>query len=126
MRVLCVWLVSAVLWAGSAPELALPGRNEAFVLQVVGNTDGGRLPWHAFQLPPITASAVVEVIGYLSPAERRQEAIEEFLAWFHEDLRKFLRAHGASLEEAAARPTSVQRYGGNPVLTSLPMGRVDF
>jgi hypothetical protein len=129
MRVLIGWLAAVTLWGGTPPELALPGRDPAFLRRILGDSEGGRRPWQTFQLPPITASAVVEVIGELTPEERRQVAFQEFLAWFYADLRKFLHAHGgrpAGALNLASATLPVERFGGNPIPRNVPIGSVDF
>jgi hypothetical protein len=128
MRTLLGWLLATTLWAGATPELPQPGRDPAFILQIMGNSEGGRTPWHTFHLPPITASAVVEVVGYLTPEERRESAFQEFLVWFYDDLHKFLANHGGGSSSAglASATMPVDRFGGNPVPRNVPLGSVQF
>lgn len=126
MRVLfCLCLASGLL-AGEAPQ---PGRNEAFLTRVLADSEGGSRPWRAYRLPPESASAVVEVVGELTPEERRQATFQEFLAWFRADLHRFFRRHGGEgfLERSLASATlPVERFGGNPVPRPVPLGRAGF
>ena len=129
MRVLIGWLIAATLWGGTPPELALPGQDPAFLRQIMGDSNGGLRPWHAFKLPPMLGSAVVEVVGELTPEERRQAAFQEFLIWFYADLRKFLHAHGEQAPYGmglASATMPVDRFGGNPVPKNVPFARVGF
>jgi hypothetical protein len=77
-------------------------------------------------MPEGLPSATVEVVGELTPEELRQVGFQEFLVWFHEDLRRFWLSRGAAAPawEAISRP--VARYGGNPVPEPAPLGRVGF
>jgi len=117
------------LAAGPAPELPLPGLDRSFLANLLGDTEGGTKPWRTFQGPPDSASAVVEVVGELSAEELRQATFLEFLAWFHQDLQRFLRRHGGnpprSLDPAAATQP-VDRFGGNPLPRPVPLVRVGF
>ena len=107
----------------------MPGHDSAFLLRLLGDTDGGRKPWRTFQVPQESASAVVEVIGELTPAEHRQAAFQEFLAWFRLDLQRFMHTH-AGIQSGPANLASaalpVDRFGGNPVPRNVPLGRVGF
>lgn len=129
MRALIGWLIAAALWGGSPPELALPGQDPAILRQILGDSNGGLRPWHAFKLPPMLGSAVVEVVGELTPEERREVAFQEFLVWFYADLRKFLRAHGGHPPDSmglASATMPVDRFAGNPVPKNVPLVRVGF
>lgn len=115
---------------GPRPELPEPGKNAAFLARIMGDTDGGVRPWRTFTPPADSASAVVEVVGELSKEELRQVAFQEFVVWFRQDLRKFLRAigGGAGLEPTnlASATLPVERFGGNPVPRNVPLGRANF
>jgi len=121
---LCLCLASGLL----AGEPQRPGHDQAFLDRLLADTEGGTKPWKTFRVPEESASAVVEVLGELSPAEYRQMAFQEFLAWFREDLRRFWRTRGsaAPLANLAAATLPVDRFGGNPVPQNVPLGRVGF
>lgn len=127
---LCLCLASGLL-AGDAPrpEVPEPGRNRAFLARILADSDGGAKPWRTFRPPADSASAVVEVIGELTREERRQVAFQEFLVWFRQDLRRFLRSIGGAVPEPAGLASAalpVERFGGNPVPRNVPLGHVDF
>lgn len=129
-HLLCLCLASSLL-AGEGPrrELPEPGKNRAFLTRITGDSEGGARPWHAYRVPAESGSAVVEVVGELTKEELRQVAFQEFLVWFHEDLRRFLRAYGGVLPEGsnlAAATLPVDRFGGNPVPRNVPLGRASF
>ncbi len=129
MRLLvCLCLASSLLAGGKpAAEAPEPGKNRAFLSRIIGDSEGGARPWHAYKAPPESASAVVEVFGELTREEFRQIAFQEFLVWFREDLRRFLKTHGGVLPEPtdlASATLPVDRFGGNPVPRNAPLGRV--
>lgn len=126
MRLLLCLCLATGLLAGDLPQ---PGLDRAFLARLLGDSDGGTRPWRTFRPPETVASAVVEVVGELSPAEYRQMAFQEFLAWFYLDLQRFHRAQG----DAVTLPTSlasatlpVERFGGNPVPRNVPLGRARY
>jgi hypothetical protein len=96
--------------------------------RILANHGDGSKPWKTFRVPEDSASAVVEVVGELTPAELRQVAFQEFLVWFQADLRRFWRAHGYQGPPAdlASATQPVNRFGGNPVPQLVPLGRVGY
>ena len=121
MRALFGLTLAAGLLAGESP---CPGRDAAFVARVMAEPGDGSRPWKTFRPLAESASAVVEVVGELSPAEQREVAFREFLAWFHEDLRRFFRRWGGVPRptDLAAATLPVDRFGGNPVPKPVPLG----
>lgn len=113
------------LRAGEPPR---PGLDRAFLAHLLADTEQGAKPWKAFRVPEDSASATVEVLGELTPAEYRQMAFQEFLVWFHEDLKRFWRDHaeGGALAGWTPMAMPVTRYGGNPVPQNVPLGRAGF
>jgi hypothetical protein len=92
MRALpCLCLATGLLAGGTPPQ---PGLDRAFLTRILADDADGSRPWKTFRVPEDSASAVVEVVGELTPAELRQVAFQEFLVWFQADLRRFWRAHG--------------------------------
>lgn len=129
-HLLCLCLATGLL-AGDAPRAQAPepGRDPAFLSRLLGDSGGGTRPWRTFRPPEASASAEVEVIGELTREELRQVAFQEFLVWFRQDLRRFLRATGGVLPapvDLAAATLPVERFGGNPVPRNAPLGRVGF
>lgn len=125
MRALiCLCLASGLL--GGEP--VLPGRDGAFLATILAPAEGAPKPWRTFRLPEASASAVVEVIGELTPEELRQVAFQEFIVWFREDLRRFWRTQGAAVPATslASATLPVERFGGNPVPKNVPFARVGF
>lgn len=122
MRILFCLSLALGLVAG---EPALPGRDPAFLSQVLSSQSDPARPWKTFRVPEEGASAVVEVVGELTAEEQRQAAFQDFLAWFREDLRRFLKhnldAQGRNWETGTAALAPV-RYGGNPVPRNAPLG----
>ncbi len=111
----------------SAGEPALPGREPAFLAQIVADSEGGTRPWKTFRNPVEGGSAVVEVLGELTREELREVTFQEFLVWFHADLRAFLiRIGGQPSADAGAAAMAALRYGGQPLPGSYPMGRIGF
>lgn len=129
-HLVCLCLASSLLAGGKpASEVPEPGKNRAFLSRITGDSEGGARPWHTYKAPPEAASAVVEVIGELTREELRQVAFQEFIVWFREDLRRFLKAHGGVLPEPTSMASAtlpVDRFGGNPVPRNVPLGRVSF
>lgn len=126
MRALYCLCLATGLLAGEPPQ---PGLDRAFLARIMGDAEGGTRPWRAFRAPDIGASAVVEVVGELTPAEYRAVAFQEFLVWFRLDLAKFQRAMGGTLPLAgslAAATLPVERFGGNPVPRTVPLGRANY
>ena len=128
---LCLALSLAGLRAGEAPraEMPEPGKDRAFLARILGDDTGGTRPWHTYRAPAESASAVVEVVGELTKEELRQVAFQEFLAWFREDLRRFLKVHGGALPDPvslASATLTLDRFGGNPVPRNVPLGRGNF
>lgn len=122
MRRFCLLCLGTALSAQSVHALPEPGRDAAFLARVMEPPMGGQArPWHTFREPAEGASAVVEVVGELTAEELRQVKFNEFLAWFREDLRKFMLEH-AGVEMAASAPTPAA--GPGPRL--VPLGRVGF
>lgn len=122
MRWILCGCVAALAWAG---EPALPGLDAAFVAQVRADTQGGTRPWKAFRAPEVQGSAVVEVLGELSPEEVRQVAFQEFMAWFRADLRRFLGQVGdLAPAHAGAAALASERYGGQPHPRTYTFGRL--
>jgi hypothetical protein len=113
------------LWAGGEVR---PGYDPGFISRITADTEGGAKPWKRFRVPEDMPSAVVEVVGELTKEELRQITFQEFLVWFHADLRKFWRAHGydGPAPDLASATLPVTRYGGNPVPGNVPLGRVHF
>ncbi|WP_257311577.1 hypothetical protein [Geothrix fuzhouensis] len=131
MRALLCLCLASGLFAGDAPrpEAPEPGKDSAFLSRIMGDSHGGTRPWHTFTPPAESASAVVEVVGELTQEELRQVAFQEFIAWFRQDLRRFLRTIGGDLPESASLASATQpvdRFGGNPVPRNVPLGRVNF
>ena len=130
MRVLlCLCLASGLLAGGTPrPEAPEPGRNAAFLAQIMGDDGDGTRPWRTFRPPAESASAVVEVVGELTREELRQVAFQEFLVWFRQDLRRFLHSIGGASEplNLASATLPVDRFGGNPVPRNVPLGRSNF
>ncbi|MEI6591703.1 MAG: hypothetical protein WCL47_00585 [Holophagaceae bacterium] len=111
----------------SAGEPALPGRDPAFLAQIVADSEGGTRPWKTFRTPVEGGSAVVEVVGELTREELREVTFQEFLVWFHADLRAFLiRIGGQPSAEAGAAAMASLRYGGQPLPRTYPLGRAAF
>ncbi len=132
MRLLLSLCLASGLLAGEGPrpEIPEPGKNAAFLARILGDTDGGTRPWRTFTPPAESASAVVEVVGELSKEELRQVAFQEFVVWFRQDLRKFLRTIGGGMgtepTNLASATLPVDRFGGNPVPRNVPLGRANF
>jgi hypothetical protein len=121
MRILLCLCLATGLLAGGLPQ---PGRDEAFLARILGEAQDGTRPWKTFRSPAESASAVVEVFGELTREELRQVAFQEFLVWFHEDLRRFFHTHGRQGPPAdlAAGTLPVERFGGNPAPRNVPLG----
>ena len=121
---LCLCLGAGLL----AGELPRPGLDSAFLARVQADTDGGRHPWKSLRSPEASASAMVEVIGELSPEELKQVTFQEFMVWFRADLRKFWQDHGfqGPPEDTAAATLPVGRFGGNPVPRNVPLVGFNF
>jgi hypothetical protein len=131
MRVLpCLCLASSLMAGGARhPEVPEPGKDRAFLSRVMGDNDGGTRPWRTYNPPAESASAVVEVVGELTKEELRQVAFQEFIVWFRQDLRRFLRTIGGHLPEPvslASATLPVDRFGGNPVPRNVPLVRAHF
>ncbi len=110
------------LRAHRVPDLPEPGHDEAFLARVMASpAEGQARPWHTFRDPVEGASAVVEVVGELTAEELRQVKFNDFLAWFREDLRKFMLDH-ADMDLAAGAPPSAA--GPGPRL--VPIARAGF
>lgn len=105
MRRLLLACLGPALLAAAPKDLPQPGRDAAFLARVLPVAEAAPdRPWRIYREPPVSASAVVEVVGELTAEELRQAKFEEFLAWFREDLRQFLKAHldgGDFLADAA-------------------------
>ena len=128
-HLVCLCLASSLLAGGKpAAEAPEPGKNRAFLSRIIGDSEGGARPWHAYKAPPESASAVVEVFGELTREEFRQIAFQEFLVWFRQDLRRFLHSIGGASEplNLASATLPVDRFGGNPVPRNVPLGRSNF
>jgi len=125
MRVPLLLCLAVGLWSG---EPSLPGRDPAFLSRVLADSEGGARPWRTFRVPEDSPSAVVEVVGELSTEELRQASFQEFLAWFHEDLRRFWRSQGGAVPapSLASATLPVDRFGGNPVPQPAPLARAHF
>lgn len=121
MRVLVALCLASGLLAGELPQ---PGLDRAFLARLLWDSEGGTRPWRTFRPPELGASAVVEVVGELSPAEYREMAFQEFLAWFRMDLQRFYQANGDLAPFPAGLP--VERFGGNPVPRNVPIGRARY
>lgn len=122
MRLFCLLCLGTALAAQSAHALPEPGRDGAFLARVMEPPGEGQArPWHTFREPAEGASAVVEVVGELTAEELRQVKFNDFLAWFREDLRRFMRDH-AGVELAAGAP--LPPAGPGPRL--VPLARVGF
>jgi len=103
MRLPLLLCLGSALLAQPSQPLPEPGRDEAFLARVLERpSEGQGRPWHTFRVPAEGASAVVEVVGELTAEEFRQVRFNEFLAWFREDLRKFLLEHGDTRMEGGA------------------------
>jgi hypothetical protein len=130
VRALILPCLTVGLLAADAPrpEAPEPGRDRAFLGRILGDAGDGTKPWRTFRPPAESASATVEVVGELTPAELRQVAFQEFLVWFQADLRRYLHSLGgpAPGTNLAAATLPVMRYGGNPVPQNVPLGRVGF
>jgi len=131
MRLLLCLCLAAGLRAGDASraEAPEPGKDRAFLARILGDDADGTRPWHAYRAPTESASAVVEVVGELTKEELRQVAFQEFIVWFREDLRHFLKSHGGVLPDPvnlASATLPVDRFGGNPVPRNVPLGRGNF
>jgi hypothetical protein len=131
MRLLLCLCLAAGLRAGDAPrpERPEPGKDPAFLARIMGDDAEGTKPWRTYRAPAESASAVVEVVGELTKEELRQVAFQEFIVWFREDLRHFLKAHGGVLPDPvdlASAALPVDRFGGNPVPRNVPLGRGNF
>ena len=107
-----------------ATETPRPGLDPTFVSRVQADTDGGRHPWKGLKQPADSASAMVEIIGELSPEELRQVTFQEFLVWFRADLRKFWRERG--FPGAPEDDAVTTRAGGNRVSHNVALARVNF
>ena len=121
MRILvCFCLATGLL----AEEMPQPGRDEAFLARILGESEGGSRPWKTYRPPAESASAVVEVIGELTREELRQAAFQEFLVWFRADLKRFFETHGSAGPpmDLASATLPVNRFGGNPVPHNVPLG----
>lgn len=127
---LCLCLATCLLAGGTPrPEAPEPGRNLAFLSRILADSEGGTRPWRTFRPPAESASAVVEVVGELTPAELRQVAFQEFLTWFRLDIQRFLHKHGGTAPvptSLASATLPVERFGGNPVPRNVPLGRANF
>ncbi|WP_243304700.1 hypothetical protein [Geothrix oryzisoli] len=127
---LCLCLASGLLAADAPrPEAPEPGRDPVFLARIMGDNGAGTRPWHTFKAPADSGSAVVEVVGELTKEELRQVAFQEFLVWFHQDLRRFLRSIGGTGGEPmslASATLPVDRFGGNPVPRNVPLVGVGF
>lgn len=129
MRVLISLCACLCLGSGlRAADLPRPGEDRAFLARVLTDSGDATRPWKTFRAPSESASAVVEVVGELTPEERRQVAFQEFLVWFREDLRRFFRGRGAAVPASnlASATLPVDRFGGNPVPRNVPLGKVGF
>jgi len=131
MRLLLCLCLAAGLRAADAPraEGPEPGKDPAFLARILGDDAGGTKPWRTYRTPAESASAVVEVVGELTKEELRQVAFQEFIVWFREDLRRFLKTHGGVLPDPvnlASATLPVDRFGGNPVPRNVPLGRGNF
>jgi hypothetical protein len=125
MRALLCFCLATGLLAGEPPR---PGLEPAFLARVLAESADATRPWKTFRMPVDGPSAVVEVVGELTPEELRQVTFQEFLAWFQADLRHFLHVHGgdAPAPSLAAATLPVDRFGGNPVPKNVPLGRANF
>ncbi|GLH73796.1 hypothetical protein GETHLI_22980 [Geothrix limicola] len=125
MRALICLCLATGLWAGESPR---PGLDKAFLSRILAGEGDASKPWKTFKVPEASASAVVEVIGELTKEELREIAFQEFLAWFHEDLKKFWKGRGSAAPPThlGAATMPVDRFGGNPVPQNVPLGRVNF
>jgi hypothetical protein len=120
MRRFLLLCLGTALSAQPAHALPEPGRDEAFLARVMETpAEGQARPWHTFRVPAEGASAVVEVVGELTAEELRQVKFNDFLAWFREDLRRFLLEHGEMRTEGAAP-------AAGPGPRMVPLGRVGF
>ena len=107
-----------------AVESPRPGLDTAFLARVQADTDGGRHPWKSLKQPADSASAMVEIIGELSPEELRQVTFQEFIVWFQTDLRKFWRDRG--FPGAPEDDAVTTRAGGHRVSQNVALARVNF
>jgi len=121
MRALICFCLAAGLWGGESPR---PGLDLTFVTRVLADTEGGTRPWRTFRSPAESASAVVEVVGELTQDELRQAAFQEFLVWFRMDLRRFWLNRGSAAPSGwAAATLPIDRFGGNPLPRTVPIGQ---
>ncbi len=88
---LCLFCMASVLGAQAPDDLPQPGADRTFLARF--HAVRPEEAWRYYAAPSRSASAVVEVVGTLSPEEIRQARIAEFLAWFQADLRAFIRKH---------------------------------
>lgn len=130
MRTMVCFCLASGLFAGEGPrpEPPEPGRDRVFLARILMDTQGGNRPWRTFRFPHDLPSAVVEVLGELTPAQRREAVFQEFLAWFQEDLKRFLSRHKSGYAPAGMTAASLggDRFGGNPVPRNVPLGRANF
>ena len=122
MRLLLLLCLGSVLLA-QAPgrDLPQPGRNAAFLAQIQPETRDPEHPWHLYRVPE--GSAVVEVVGELTPAEVRRVAFQDFLIWFQADLRAFLRER---LNGDGGVMTASLPAAGGPGPLLVPLGGFRF
>lgn len=125
MRTLICLCLVVGLRAGESPR---PGLDQAFLSRILADTGEASKPWKTFRIPEESGSAVVEVFGELTKEELRQVAFQEFLVWFHDDLRRFWKAQGYTgpPPNLASATMPVDRFGGNPVPQNVPLGRIGF
>jgi hypothetical protein len=122
MRALICLCLATGLAAVEPPQ---PGRERAFLVRILADSEDGTRPWKTFKVPEASASAVVEVVGELTREELRQVTFQEFLVWFQADLRRFWRSHGfdGPPEQAASASLPVSRSSGNYGPLMVPLGR---
>lgn len=125
MRALICFCLATGLWGGESPR---PGLDLTFVTRILADTEGGTRPWRTFRSPAESASAVVEVVGELTQDELRQVVFQEFLDWFRMDLQRFWLNRGSAAPAGswATATLPVDRFGGNPVPRTVPLGRISY
>ena len=90
MRLLFLFCLGSALLAQTAHDPPEPGLDRVFLARLLPSiSEGQGRPWHLYRAPSASASAVVEVVGTLTPEELRQARFAEFLVWFQADLLRF-------------------------------------
>lgn len=117
---LCLLCLAPFLVAQSPDDLPQPGADRAFLARF--HAVGPEEAWRYYAAPSRSASAVVEVVGTLTPEEVRQARISEFLTWFQADLRAFIRKHLGGT--GATAPFAAGVAGPGPRM--VPLGGARF